>query len=456
MIRLTRHVFLDLAIRMVAFGAATGVLFPFFALAMGLPRHDVLSPTFFAACIIAGVAVGGANIGLARFVVGRRLRLLARRMQQVERNLHQMRQGGVSTCKAEDCLVAIDSDDDFGNSARSFNALVQTLDSSFRSERAAREFSELLTGELELELLADKALQQLIKHTSGSAGAVLMNDEGETKLCASLGISNPQCILGSDVLQRALNSGQRQSIELPKGLVMDGVLTTFQPREVLVDPIVFSNAPLGAVLLASATGFSADDRLHLGLLQRGLALSFHNAILYERIERLAALDALTGLYNRRFGMSRLQEEFSRAVRTQSPVGFLMFDIDHFKKVNDAYGHPVGDRVIKQVAQIARTVARQDDLVMRYGGEEFLMVLPGASVDDAAKVADRLRRLVWETPIVAAGHSVRITLSAAASFPACNARDGVDSVRIADEALYAAKKSGRNRVVVHGRSELATA
>jgi diguanylate cyclase (GGDEF)-like protein len=457
MIRLTRNVFLDLAIWMAGFGAATGILFPFFAWAMGLPRQDVLSPSFFAACVIAGVAVGAANIGLARSVVGRRLRLLASRMQQVEHNLKRMREGGTSTCRAEDCLVTIDSDDDFGNSARSFNGLVQTLDASFRSERAAREFSELLTGELDLDLLANKALQQLMKHTNCGAGAVLLNDEGDTKLCASLGISNAESIVRSDFLQRALNNGQRRSIALPKELMMDGVLTTFAPREVLIDPIVFSNVPLGVVLLASADGFGDEDKLHLDLLQRGLALSFHNAILYERIERLAALDALTGLYNRRFGMSRLQEEFSRAVRTRSPVGFLMVDIDHFKKVNDAYGHQVGDRVIKQVAQIARTVARQDDLVMRYGGEEFLMVLPSASADDCARIGERLRRLVWETPVVAGGHSVRVTLSVGGtSFPACNAKNAFDSVRITDEALYEAKEAGRNRVVVHGRVEIAIA
>jgi diguanylate cyclase (GGDEF)-like protein len=373
-------------------------------------------------------------------------------MQQVEENLlHMIRDRSGGECSAENCLVRIDSDDDFGSSARSFNRLVQTLDSSFHNERAVREFNELLTGELDLETLAEKALMQLLKHTNCGAGAVLLNDDGETKLCAAYGLSEPARIVQSDFLQRTLHSNQRQSVALPVDVVMDGVLTTFRPREVLVDPIVFGNMPLCIVLLASATGFSDDDRFHLDLLHRGLALSFHNAILYDRLERLAALDAPTGLYNRRFGMTRLQEEFARALRTGSSLGLLMFDIDHFKKVNDTYGHLVGDRVIKQIAQVTRTVARQEDIVMRYGGEEFLMVLPGASVIDAEKCAERLRRLVETTQVAAGTQVVRVTISVGVvSFPSCNAKDDIDSVRIVDEALYAAKEGGRNRVVMHPR------
>ena len=452
MFRLTRKVFYDLAIWMAGFGAATGLMFPFFAWAMGLPRQHVLSPGFFGACILAGVAVGAANIGIARWVVGLRLRVLAGRMQQVEHNLHKLvLDGDASGCGAGDCLVPIDSDDDFGNSARAFNRLVQTLDSSFRSERAVREFNELLTGELDLELLAGEALQQLMKHTSCAAGAVLLNDEGEIKLCTSFGISDPQRIVDSDLVHLTLKKGQRQLVSFSTDVIMDGVLASFRPREILVEPIVFSGVPLCVVLLASASGFSREDKVHLDLLHRGLALSFHNAVLFDRLEHLAALDAHTGLYNRRFGMSRLQEEFSRAVRTGSPLGLLMFDIDHFKRVNDTYGHLVGDRVIKQIARIVRSVAREGDVAMRYGGEEFLMVLPGASVDDSEKVAERLRRVIEESHFVVGAKSIGVTVSiGVASFPGCMASDETDCVRMADEALYAAKAGGRNRVVVHAQ------
>jgi diguanylate cyclase (GGDEF)-like protein len=450
MFRLTRKVFYDLAIWMAGFGATTGLLFPHFALAMGLPRAQVLSPSFFAACVLAGVAVGGANIALARSVVGRRLRVLVGRMGQVERNLRQVaRDGNGGDCNADTCLISIDSDDELGDCAKSFNSLVQTLDVSFRNERAVREFNELLTGELDLETLADKALQQLMKHTQCGAGAVFLSEEGETRICASFGLADPESMIRSDVLQRTLNSSTRQSVLLPENVQMDGLLTRFRPREIILDPITFANAPLCIVMLASAVGFSHEDRQHLDLLHRGLALSFHNSILYERLERLAALDSHTGLYNRRFGMSRLQEEFSRAVRSGSPLGLLMFDIDHFKRVNDTYGHLVGDRVIKQIAQLARNVARQGDIVMRYGGEEFLMILPGATVADSAKVAERLRRSIDETPIVAGAQSVRIAVSVGgAAFPHCSANDEIDLLRVADEALYAAKEAGRNRVVLH--------
>lgn len=108
------------------------------------------------------------------------------------------------------------------------------------------------------------------------------------------------------------------------------------------------------IILASAAGFKDEVRSRLDLFCQGMALALNNALTYDRLQTLAALDPLTGIYNRRFGMTRLHEEFTRAVRTTGPLGVMMFDIDHFKKVNDTYGHLAGDRVLIQVAKIART------------------------------------------------------------------------------------------------------
>ena len=119
----------------------------------------------------------------------------------------------------------------------------------------------------------------------------------------------------------------------------------------------------------------------------------NNALAHDRLERLAAIDPLTEAYNRRFGLARLHEEYSRAVRAEAPLGILMLDLDHFKAVNDIYGHLVGDRVLRAVARACRRVIREGDVLVRYGGEEFLVLLPGAGVDDVMQIGERIRRAV---------------------------------------------------------------
>jgi two-component system cell cycle response regulator len=157
---------------------------------------------------------------------------------------------------------------------------------------------------------------------------------------------------------------------------------------------------------------------------------------------------LTALYNRRFGMARLHEEFSRAVRASSPLGLLMLDIDHFKTVNDTYGHLQGDRIIVHVAKIARSVLREGDVLVRYGGDEVLAILPAAAKQDVAQIAERLRRVIEEAPLQEGAQAMRVTVSlGGTAYPECDADSDDDLVKSADSALYRAKESGRNRVMI---------
>ncbi|MFN7149307.1 MAG: GGDEF domain-containing protein, partial [Microthrixaceae bacterium] len=155
---------------------------------------------------------------------------------------------------------------------------------------------------------------------------------------------------------------------------------------------------------------------------------------------------LTGLVNRRFGLERLGEEFSRAVRAKEPLGVILFDIDHFKAVNDTYGHQTGDKVLRTVADVARSVLREGDTLLRYGGEEFLAVLPGAGADDLDQLGDRIRREI-ESSVTSDQHQeIRVTVSlGAVAFPSTDVTDIDDLVRHADAAMYVAKSAGRNRM-----------
>lgn len=449
MIRLTRKVFTDLAIWMIGFGLTIGVVFPFFVMVIGVPSSLVLTWWFFAACVSAGIVVGMVNIGLARVVIGRRLRVLSQRMGMVETNLRRIASSGdLERCSPEECFVEIDSDDELGESALAFNHLVEALTFAHQTEAAVRGFNEVLASQLELEALTSQALELLIQHSGASAGAILVESEGELRVSASYGIDTPTALAANDHVRRALRVETRQVVSVPQDVVVQGVLVDFRPREVIVDPLCYKHVPLGVLVLAGSEAFSGEIRTRVDLFCQGLSLALNNALAHDRLQRLAAIDPLTGVYNRRFGMARLHEEFGRAVRQSVPLGVLMFDIDHFKSVNDTYGHLVGDRVLSRVAKLSRSVMREGDNIIRYGGEEFMAVLPAASKSDIRDVGERLRRLVAEVSIKDGDQSIAITISVGGtSYPETDVEGELDLVKLADKALYSAKDSGRNRVVV---------
>lgn len=201
------------------------------------------------------------------------------------------------------------------------------------------------------------------------------------------------------------------------------------------------------IVLATTGHFERDVVDLLEQLRSDLGLAVNNALAHDRLERLAAVDPLTETYNRRFGLARLREEFSRAVRAENPLGVLMFDLDHFKSVNDTYGHLVGDRVLRAVAGAGRRVIRDGDVLIRYGGEEFLVLLPGAGMEDVNQVGERIRRAVAETSVEDGSSRIAVTVSlgGATYRDASTSPDAL--VALADGALYDAKEAGRDRLVV---------
>ena len=184
-------------------------------------------------------------------------------------------------------------------------------------------------------------------------------------------------------------------------------------------------------------------------------LAIANARLHQHVARLAITDPLTGLWNHGEMQRRLQEEAGRLERYTALRGpdhalsFLLLDIDHFKKLNDGYGHPAGDAVLRAVARCVRTAVREFDIVARYGGEEFAVILPETGTAAAREVAERVRRAVAATPFpVGDGRQSRVTVSIGVSTTAANASPS-QLVEHADVALYRSKDGGRNRVTHAG-------
>jgi len=170
--------------------------------------------------------------------------------------------------------------------------------------------------------------------------------------------------------------------------------------------------------------------------------------LFADLDELAHTDVLTGLANRRITIQHAQKEIERARRSNRAVALLMFDIDHFKQINDSHGHPAGDVVLRAVADIARTAFRRIDTVGRIGGEEFLVVLPESNREAAIAVAERLRSLIAEHEFSSSEVRLTITVSIGVVVPevAAGTVTIAEVMKVVDNALYRAKNGGRNRVI----------
>jgi len=168
------------------------------------------------------------------------------------------------------------------------------------------------------------------------------------------------------------------------------------------------------------------------------------------LEKMVSIDRLTQVHNRNYYEMQVPLEIERANRNRMSLGFLIIDIDDFKKVNDSYGHEIGDRVLRLVAQTVRKSLRKIDLIFRYGGEEFVVLLPTASADSARRTAERIRGIVARAEhALDDGRKVKVTISVGGCIYPQHAQNERHLLRAADRALYAAKEEGKNRVVFSG-------
>lgn len=176
-----------------------------------------------------------------------------------------------------------------------------------------------------------------------------------------------------------------------------------------------------------------------------LAIALRNAQLFADVRDHSVKDSLTGCFNRAHAFELLDAELARSRRSSAPLSVILFDVDHFKEVNDRYGHLCGDMVLSAVGQRMRQVLRRSDVRCRYGGDEFLVLLPGTSATGAARVAEWLRGEIEQIRLQVAGQSVSITISAGLATVAAGENTPATLVDRADQALYAAKAAGRNTI-----------
>jgi two-component system cell cycle response regulator len=229
-------------------------------------------------------------------------------------------------------------------------------------------------------------------------------------------------------------------------------------KSIVVLPVVFRDEVIGTLFLrTSRAGHVFTDReIKLcSAIANACSNALYNAFLYEKVrtekeklEKLAITDYLTGIYNIRYLYHRLGEEFSRSQRYETPISCIMFDIDHFKKINDTYGHRVGDIVLREFAQLVKKSVRKSDVFARYGGEEFILLLPHTAKKGALfegeRLADNIKKYSFKS--LKAGAQVTVSMGIA-TFPHKKIKTQDDLITYADNALFEAKAKGRNKVVI---------
>jgi diguanylate cyclase (GGDEF)-like protein len=271
---------------------------------------------------------------------------------------------------------------------------------------------------------------------------VLRAEAGRMKVCVSPDV---HLTPGATLAGRAFATHQPV---LENHLASGGELPPMceQARSELALPLVALGTAVG-VLVLDSTREGAFDSLDMAPLESVADIcagAIQNARYFEQVRQLAYRDGLTGVFNRRYFETRILEEIARALRYSNEVSVLMIDIDHFKELNDEFGHLLGDEALRRVSTIFTQHLRKSDILCRFGGDEFAVLLPETSIEVAESVAEKLRRLAEQYEF--AGVPRPVTLSIGIATLPNNGRTRDQLIRAADQALYAAKESGRNRVV----------
>jgi diguanylate cyclase (GGDEF)-like protein len=228
-----------------------------------------------------------------------------------------------------------------------------------------------------------------------------------------------------------------------------------RPASFLGLPMIVQDRVIGIFVITSQRPNAFDDqhKEFLKMLCSQAAVSIADAKLNDEVNRLATTDGLTGIANHRRFQERLNEEFERQAREAGRFALVMVDVDHFKKINDRFGHPVGDQVLKQVAVVLVKTVRKIDVVARYGGEEFAVILLNSGPKESYQLAERVRKAVEGLAPVIHGEPYKVTISLGMAVYPDDARDRQTLIERSDRALYAAKHAGRNQTCIYSKIQV---
>jgi len=338
------------------------------------------------------------------------------------------------------------------------NAELYTLEQRRSAQlEAINAIARQSTAVLELNELMDNVCKVITQAFRIDHVSILMKEDGRLVVRASSGRLTPVMAVGdalpngSGLCGRALLSGKTVLENNVSGVIgyVPGLKESVSEMCV---PLMAFGETLGVLALdsAGAEAFLAEDVQTLEAVADMCATAIQNAHYFERVRQMAYLDGLTGMFNRRFFEMRIMEEVERALRYNLSMAVVMIDIDHFKRINDEFGHLLGDEVLKQISRIFQEHLRKPDVLCRFGGEEFAVLLPETTGERALAVAEKLRQMVSAYPFP--GIPRPVTFSAGVADLPRHGRSRDELVHAADAAMYAAKQAGRNRVLVASEAQ----
>lgn len=337
--------------------------------------------------------------------------------------------------------------------------LLETAQRHARENQTLREAAAAINSALELEQVLESILTQLERVISYDSATIFLVDGERLQVNASKGFPNPYAVPGitfslDDELIREADCNKAPVIiqDAQTDSRYRAWRDTRYTRGWLGVPLYARGEMIGFMTLNSRKSHTYEEaQANLAwAFAHQAAIAIDNARLFKKVHQLANTDSLTGVYNRRHFFDLATKEFERANRFSRPLSLIIWDIDHFKTVNDTFGHIVGDQVLKMVAERCRSSLRELDLLGRYGGEEFIAILTEADSLSAREVGERLRAAIESTSYVIDGKEVSISISVGiADIKDCLSLDML--LDHADQALFHAKRSGRNRVWVWGKT-----
>jgi diguanylate cyclase (GGDEF)-like protein len=346
--------------------------------------------------------------------------------------------------------------------ARTFQKL-QDAEKTARREKEISETLREVTAELTMQLNLDEVLQQILislyRVLSYTDAAIFLLEGTELHYVAGRKVSDE----GNPIpYSPPFHSIQIESIldhdqpflfsDLTNNIGLQSYFGGERLQSMINVPLVLRGDLLGLLSLGnqSEESYGESEVMLAQSFANEASIAIENARLFKELQVMATTDGLTGLYNRRYFYKIADLEFKRSSRYNRPLSMVMLDIDFFKRINDTYGHPAGDQVLSQVADCCRKNVRAADILGRYGGEEFCLMLPETDEENALSLAERLRRRISEMNFINIKDPVHVTVSEgiACFRPDCATLE--DLLRRCDEALYDAKHSGRNCVRIWGK------
>ena len=316
-----------------------------------------------------------------------------------------------------------------------------------------------ITGNLNLDNVLRTIVTHMLTLIRAAHGALALYDAQQNHLVVHLSVNMDYDYTGVCL---ALGEGAMGKAALLRRPIVVNDYKAWSERSphceaestanVLAVPLLAGDELIGAMSAGDSNlkrTFTADDIQLLSMFAQSATIAIKNARLFEEVQHLAITDPLTRLYNRRYFLSTARRELERARRHRLPLVIIIADLDDFKRINDTYGHPVGDRALQEFSNLLRRELRSIDLLARYGGEEFILLLPETDENGGVRVVERLRLMLSQTTIATRQGGVQIT----ASFGMAvydNPFDGmsIDTLIMrADEALLSAKQAGKNRLEI---------